>query len=207
MSSVEAMIPPVPVTPLPAPQYRYSPEEYLAFERGSIEKHEYFDGRIFAVVGASRAHNLITVNLIAFLHLQLGDRPFEIYPSDMRVKVRETGLYTYPDISVVSGEPQFADDEFDMLLNPTLIVEVLSTSTEEYDRGGKFEHYRQVPSLQMYLLVSQSKRDVELRTRQPDGSWTVSRFPPSGPVVPLSAMGCDLPLDEIYRRVSLTAES
>src|SRR6266498_1001389 len=118
-----------------------SPEEYLRLERQSEYKSEYLNGEIFAMTGASRKHNLITTNISREISQQLKPRPCEVYAVDMRVKVRATGLYTYPDIAVVCGEPQFEDDYIDTLLNPTLLIEVLSQSTERYDRIAKSSYY------------------------------------------------------------------
>ena len=130
---------------------RYTPEEYLAMERKADVKSEYFNGFITAMSGASRKHNLVTANISAVIHGQLRDRPCEVYIGDMRVRVTPTGLFTYPDVVAVCGEPKFLDDEFDTLLNPTLIIEVLSPSTAEYDRQDKFEHYRSLDSLREYV--------------------------------------------------------
>ena len=132
-----------------AAKTHYTPEQYLALERDSSIRHEYHNGSIFAMSGASREHNLIALNLGAELRTQLLDRPCEAYVSDMRVLVARTGLYTYPDIVAVCGERQFQDSEVDTLLNPTLIIEVLSSTTEAYDRGKTFAHYRRLPSLQV----------------------------------------------------------
>src|ERR1051325_5141739 len=121
-----------------------TPEEYLAIERKSEVKHEYFAGEMFAMVGASKWHNLIAANVIRVLGNQLLDRPCNVYPSDMRVKARATGMYTYPDVVVACAEEQFDDAERDTLLNPVVIIEVLSESTEAYDRGRKFEHYQSI---------------------------------------------------------------
>lgn len=138
-------------------QQRYTPEEYLTLERQAQCKSAYYAGEIFATAGASRWHNLIVTNVLRELSLQLKGRPCTTYPSDMRVKVSPTGLYTYPDVTVVCGEAQSEDHQQDTLLNPTLIVEVLSESTEAYDRGGKFAHYRKLPSLLEYVLITQTK--------------------------------------------------
>jgi Uma2 family endonuclease len=134
-----------------------TPNEYLILERQAPYKSEYRDGQIVAMSGASRQHNIITANVVAELHAQLKQRSCTVLPSDMRVKVTSTGLYTYPDVVVVCGEALFDDNQQDTLLNPTLIVEVLSKSTEAYDRGDKFKHYRHLPSLAEYLLISQDK--------------------------------------------------
>ena len=124
-----------------------TPEEYLRLERASQEKHEYFKGEIFAMTGATENHNIIAGSTFAALYSELRKKPCQIYPSDMRVRIPATGLYTYPDISVVCGTPEFEDDGLDTLLNPTVIIEVLSPSTEPYDRGKKFQHYRTIPTL------------------------------------------------------------
>ncbi|MCG9129442.1 Uma2 family endonuclease, partial [Candidatus Poribacteria bacterium] len=139
----------------------YTPEEYLIKERSADFKSEYRDGDIVAMPGASRQHNLITVNISSGLHIQLIDRSCEVYTNDMRVKVSDTGLYTYPDVVVVCEEPNFEDNNFDTLLNPTVIVEVLSPSTETYDRNEKFTSYQTLESLQEYILVSQNNKVVE----------------------------------------------
>ena len=135
--------------------------EYLDFERASEFKHEFLAGEVFAMTGASRAHNLMSVNVITTLKNQLRGRPCEIYPGDMRVAVKATGLYTYPDISVVCGEAQFADDQLDTLLNPTVIIEVLSPSTERDDRGKKFQNYREIVALEEYVLIAQDSPRIE----------------------------------------------
>jgi len=126
------------------PVIRLTPEQYLALERKAETKSEFYNGEMFAMSGASRWHNLITGNVLAELHPLLKNRPWTIYPSDMRVKVSPAGLYTYPDVTVVCGEAQFEDQHFDTLLNPTLIVEVLSKTTAAYDQGEKFEQYRKL---------------------------------------------------------------
>ena len=135
-------------------QKHYTPEEYLALERQAQYKSEYYAGEIFAMAGASRWHNLIVTNVLRELSLQLKGRPCTTYPSAMRVKISPTGLYTYPDVTVVCGAARFEDTQQDTLLNPTLIVEVLSESTEAYDRGGKFAHYRKLNSLLEYVLIT-----------------------------------------------------
>jgi Uma2 family endonuclease len=133
---------------------RLTPEEYLARERQVDTKSEFYDGELFAKAGASRSHNLIVGNVTGELRAQLRGRPCEVYPADMRVKVSETGLYAYPDVVVVCGEPRFEDEHLDTLLNPTVIVDVLSPSTEAYDRGEKFAQYRKLASLREYVLIA-----------------------------------------------------
>lgn len=181
---------------------RMSEQEYLAFERASEIKHEYFAGELFAMSGASEAHNLISGNVVTNLNIQLRNRQCLVYPSDMRVRVSATGLYTYPDISVACGKPQFADDQFDTLLNPALLVEVLSPSTERYDRGRKFQDYRLLPSLQEYLLIAQDAPRIEHYLRQPDESWRLTDTQGLESSLVLPTLGCTLALAEIYLKVT-----
>ena len=148
----------------------WTSEEYLAMERASPEKHELFGGEVFAMAGANNAHNLIVSNTIIALGTTLRGKCF-VYPSDMRIHVPATRLYTYPDVSVVCGKPEFADEMEDMILNPVVLVEVLSPSTESYDRGKKFESYRSIPSFLDYLLVAQDRVLVEHYRRQPGRGW------------------------------------
>ena len=149
-------------------------EEYLIFERSASYKSEYFNGEIFAMAGASKKHNLIVGNTFAELHSQLKKRLCQVYSNDMRVKVSDTGSYTYPDIVVACEQEQFDDKYKDTLLNPVVIIEVLSDSTEAYDRGGKFEHYRHLVSLLEYVLIAQDKYLIERYVRQSDWQWLSS---------------------------------
>lgn len=181
---------------------RLSVEEYLAAERASQERHQFLDGEVFAMGGASQRNNLIVTNLVRELSVQLKGRPCETYANDMRVKVSETGLYTYPDVVVVCGGADFDDEHRDTLLNPTLIIEVLSESTEAYDRGKKFEHYRALASCTDYLLVAQDHVRVEHYARQPQGRWLLTEAGRPRDVVPLPSIGCELALQELYDRVA-----
>lgn len=180
----------------------YTTEEYLARERMAEAKSEYLGGEILAMAGASRAHNLITVNLSRELSQQLRGRPCEAYSADMRVRVRETGLYTYPDVVVACGDIQFEDDQVDTLLNPVVVIEVLSPKTEAYDRGEKFAHYRRLESLQEYVLVAQDKMRVERYVRQGD-QWVLSELSALEDVLQIDAIGCNVGLSDIYERVEL----
>ena len=179
--------------------------EFLAFERASEIKHEYLDGYVYTMTGASRAHNLICINAAATLHGQLRQKPCEIYANDMRVKVQATGLYTYPDLSVVYDEPQLAGGEFDTLLNPVLLIEVLSPSTESYDRGKKFQHYRQIDSLGDYVLIAQDSPRIERFTRQPDDTWLLADAVGLDASVELPSLGCTLALADVYEKVTFEA--
>jgi len=183
------------------PQPRLTPQQYLAWERQQETRHEFFDGEIFAMTGASREHNLVCLNTAASLHNQLRGKPCEVYNNDMRVKVSETGMYTYPDIVAACTEPQFEDAEVDTLLNPVLIIEVLSDSTEQYDRGAKFRHYRTLESLQDYLLVAQAECRVEHYVRAAAGGWLLTEYGGRDNTIDLAAVGCRLLLRDMYERV------
>ena len=184
----------------------YTPEQYLELERAAEHRSEYVSGQVYAMSGASRAHNLIATNLLREVSLQLRGRPCETYPGDMRVKVSGTGLYTYPDVSIACGDPRFEDDHVDTLLNPTVIFEVLSPSTEAYDRGAKFAHYRRLESISDYVLLSQDRPLVEHYLRQGDdsGTWLLTEVTGLDGFLHLTSVGCKLALSDVYERVSFT---
>jgi Uma2 family endonuclease len=182
-------------------KHRLTVEEYLALERRSESRSEYLDGETFAMVGASREHNLISGNVFAALHAQLRGKSCEVYANDMRVRVSATGLFAYPDVVVVCGPAEFHDTESDTLLNPRLIVEVLSPTTENYDRGTKFAHYRMVASLVDYVLITQDRVHVEHFTKQTDGRWLLSETDDRKMALELPSIGCRLVLAEVYERV------
>lgn len=186
-------------------QSRLAPEEYLALERRAETRSAYLKGELFAMSGASRRHNLITVNITAGLHAQLRQRPCEVYTSDMRLKVSPTGLYTYPDVVVVCETPQFEDAELDTLLNPTPIVEVLSRSTEDSSRGGKFEHYRRLDSLQEYLLVAQDRCHIVHDTREPAQTWRLSETTRFDDRLRLPSLSAELLVADMYAKVRFDA--
>ncbi|TRW95831.1 Uma2 family endonuclease [Candidatus Methylobacter oryzae] len=179
----------------------YTAEEYLMLERSAEIKSEFHDGQIYAMTGASREHNLIAFNIGRELGNQLKKRPCEAYLSDMRVKAAEARSYHYPDIVVVCDKPQFEDAHVDTLLNPTLLVEVLSPSTEAYDRGGKFAHYRKIPTLREYLLVTQDRPSIERYLRQGD-AWILTEATELDAAIPLQSIDCVLSLREVYDKVS-----
>ena len=184
-----------------------SPEEYLALERKAEYKSEYLNGEIFAMTGASRKHNLITINIGGSLNQQLKRNPCEVYVGDMRVKVTANGLYTYPDVVVVCGEPKFEDDYVDTLLNPTFLVEVLSKSTERYDRIAKSSYYRSLDSLAEHLLVAQDEYLIEQYVKQVDGQWQLFDYRSLDSVVELQSIGCSLALRDVYDKVAIDSES
>ena len=186
---------------------RLTPEEYLAIERNADHKSEYFAGEIFAMAGASERHILIVTNVSGELSALLKKRPCKVYSNNMRVKVSQSGLFTYPDIVVVCGEPSFEDGKKDTLLNPTLVVEVLSESTEAHDRGKKFEHYRRIPSLGEYLLIAQDRCRIEQFIKQIDGKWLFSEINSQDAIVKLPSVNCELAVSEIYDKVEFEKES
>ena len=179
---------------------RATREAYRAAERAAEHKSEYIDGFVLAMTGASRAHNVIAGNVSAALNVQLAESPCEVYVADMRVKVSYTGDHTYPDVVVACGDIAFEDAELDTLLNPAVIVEVLSPSTEGYDRGTKFEIYRRIASLQEYIMVAHDRVLVEHYVRHEEGWHYISYdAPDQSPHLP--SIACTLPLNDIYRKV------
>ena len=183
------------------PKPYITPEEYLAHDRQAQVKSEYYAGQIIAFAGASKQHNLIVANVLAGIHRQLVDRPCNVYPSDMRVRISKTGMYAYPDIVVTCGEEQFADENSDILLNPLVLIEVLSESTANYDRGDKFDQYRRIESLREYILVSQEPYRADQYVRQNDTQWLLTEFHGAEDVIRLSSINCELALKEIYAKI------
>jgi len=179
-----------------------TPEEYLAFERKAETKNEYVNGEIFAMTGASRKHNLIALYIAGELRQQLKGKPCEVYPGDMRVKAPASRSYVYPDVVVVCGEPQLEDDYLDTLLNPTLVVEVLSKSTESYNRLAKSSYYRTIESLSEYLLVSQEEYRVEQYVKQAEGRWLLADVRALEAEIELESIGCSFALRDIYERIT-----
>jgi Uma2 family endonuclease len=181
------------------PRSFVSEAEYLEHERKAEFKSEYLDGEVFAMAGGSPRHAWIVVNTAAELRYRLKDSLCRVSSSDLRLRV--TRLYTYPDVMVVCAEPQFADDQKDTLLNPVLVIEVLSESTGDYDRGRKFQHYRTLPSLKEYLTIAQDEPHVEHWVRQPDNHWVLFEYNGIAETLQLSCVGCDLPLAEVYHKI------
>jgi len=178
-----------------------TPAEYLRLERQAETKSEYWDGQVYAMVGATEEHNLIATNLVISLGSQLRSKPCKVYSNDMRVKVSAAGLYTYPDVIVVCGKAHFEDRHRDTLLNPTVLIEVLSPSTAAYDRGAKFEFFRMLESLSDYLLVAQDRPIIEHYVRQPDDKWLLSTYKGLEAVVHVGFIGCDVRLADVYDKV------
>ena len=182
-----------------------TPEEYIATERKATLKSEYLSGEIVAMSGASDTHNLITMNVATGLYNQLAEQGCRVYASDMRVGIEEGASYFYPDIAVTCDKPRFEDDVFDTLINPQVVIEVLSDSTANYDRGEKFRRYRQLESLQEYLLISQDQVHVEHYLRQ-GKQWILSEFSALENVLPLVSIEAELSLNQIYRFVEFETD-
>ena len=180
---------------------RFTVAEYLSMDRDASEKHEFAFGEIYAMGGASARHVEIVGNIVSELRNHLRQRPCRVYSTDLRLCVDADNRYTYPDVVVVCSQPQFLDDRLDTLLNPDLIVEVLSESTRNYDRGDKFQQYRGIPSFREYLLVDQAKAHVERYSKQQDGTWSLWETDSLDHVVHLESIAVMLPVSEIYLKV------
>lgn len=178
---------------------RLSPNEYLALDRAAATRSEYYFGEVIAMAGGTQNHSLIASNIGGEARNLLKGRPCRVLNSDMRTKT-STGVYTYPDVLIVCGKPQFEDDREDVLLNPLVIFEVLSPSTESYDRGTKFTHYRSIPSLQAYVIVAQDQAVVECYSRDPRG-WLLTDARGMDQSLHLPGVDITLPLFEIYDKV------
>jgi len=183
----------------------YTPEEYLAFEREAEEKHEYIDGEIIAMAGASREHNLIGVNVSSELRFALKGKSCEVYANDMRVRMKKN-RYGYPDVVVVCAAPEFDDEEFDVLLNPTIAVEVLSKSTRFRDKTEKLATYQKMESLREILLIEQVEPRIEHYIKQTSKQWLLKIYEDLDEIVFLEAIDCHLPVAEIYAQIEFKSE-
>ena len=170
--------------------------EYLAFDAAHEGRHEFVNGEIIAMAGTSVSHSVVTMNASNALGVALKGRPCRPYGADLRVLIDETGLYAYPDVTVVCGELSLSDTNPPSVRNPTVIVEVLSESTESYDRGAKLEHYRRRASVQCVLLIDSRRRGITRYTRNADGSWTLYDF--TAGTVGIDALGVALAVDDLY---------
>ncbi len=182
------------------PRRRLTPEDYLRAERRAEEKSEFHDGEMLAMAGASYAHNVIVANVVAELRHQLKGRSCTVLPSDIRVWIESFRRHVYPDVTVVCGEPEFTDAEQETLVNPTLLVEVLSKSTRDYDRGDKFERYRTLDTFSEHLLLAQSRVHCEHHLRQPDRAWLLTEEHRLDATLVLPSIDCELALAEVYDR-------
>lgn len=195
---------------LPKLKPRFTIDQYLAIERAAQERCLFFDGEIYSMAGESDAHGIISVNVVVSLGSQLRDTPCSARTKDTKVRSSPiptsgkatAGMFSYPDILVVCGEPEFHDAYRDIILNPKVILEILSESTEAFDRGDKFDRYQSWnPSLTDYLLISQDKPQIEHFTRQPDGTWSYRRYQGLEANVSIPSIHCVLKLDDVYDRI------
>ena len=185
---------------------RFTPEEYLVFERAADHKSELINGELYAMAGVSREHSLIVTNLGSALHTRLRGRPCETHLTDLRLSVPDTRLYTYPDALVICGEPRFVDEMFDTVTNPLVLFDVLSPSTEAYDRGAKFAHYRRLTSLKYYVLISQTEPLVERYERQESNDWLLTELRGLDAMLALPALEISIPLRDLYERIVFASE-
>ena len=186
------------------PISRLTEEQYLAIERAAEFKSEFLDGEIFAMSGVSLQHTRLEVNLLAELSNRLRGTRCEVLASNMRVRVSQSGMYAYPDISIVCGKPVLADGHQENLLNPIVLFEILSPSTEKYDRGLKFQSYRTIESLRDYVLVDQNKIRIEHYTRQVENTWTLRDYQDPGEELKIDSIGVSITLKGIYERVEFS---
>lgn len=191
------------MTALPKPIY--NADQYLALEETADYRSQFYEGEIFAMTGASRRHNVIAGNFYANLHSRLRNRSCEIYQNDMRVKVA-VDFYTYPDIVIVCGDPQIEQKHGENLLNPQVIVEVLSPSTEKFDRGEKARLYRLMPSLEEYVLISQNEMHIEHFVRQQNGGWLLTELSETAEILELPTISCQINVSEIYAKIDFPVE-
>lgn len=189
---------------LPQEKIEMTPEQYLAMDVEPDVKYEYYNGEVFAMTGASLEHNLINSNINRHLgnHIISNHLTCKVLSNDMRVKIEAIEKYTYPDVSVVCGDVELLKDAFDTLLNPIVIIEILSDSTEAYDRGMKFAHYRLIPTLKEYILVAQAYCQVERYLRGNDGGWRYFSYDKMTDHLPIESIDCSLPLSDIYRWIT-----
>lgn len=183
------------------PERYYSLDEYFTLEDSGEGKHEFYQGVIYAMTGASARHNHLAANVITSINNQLRGKPCVVYAGDLRVKIEATNLYTYPDASVICGPLQYDGTRSDTVTNPTIIIEVLSPSTEDYDRGKKFQHYRTIRSLRAYLVIAQDAMRVEYYARKDDHQWLLTEYSSPEQAIPLDAIQATVTLDEIYDKV------
>jgi Uma2 family endonuclease len=200
----ENLLEEIAMSAIPNEPIRMSESEYLEFERQNEFKHEYINGEVFAMAGASREYLLLCTALSRLLANQLDDRDCEVYSNDIRVKAEKLSSYYYPDVVVVCGEPKFIDKVFDTLTNPTVIIEVLSPSTKRFDANEKFADYRRMDSVQEYLLVYQDKARIEHYFKNSEGKWEVEDLLGLEATLQLTSIDCELKMADIYKKLKLS---
>lgn len=197
---------PVVTKKLPATQITkrdYTPEEYLALEEKAIDKSEYHDGEIIPMTGGTTNHNSIIINLIANLKFGLRSRDYRLFTSDVRLWIPETRRYVYPDIMVIQGNPVYQGSNSTIVINPCLIIEVLSSSTKDYDRGGKFLYYRSIPEFREYILIDQYSYHIEQFAKNSNNKWVLTEYDSEDAILVLESVEFQIPLRDIYERITL----
>jgi Uma2 family endonuclease len=184
----------------------YSPEEYLELEINAEEKHEYIDGKIILMSGGTPNHNRITLNFGSVLNFALKGQPYDVFAADLRLWIPQRRIYTYPDIMVVGGDLQFQEERKDAIINPVAIAEVLSTSTQAFDRGEKFKIYRTIASFQEYVLIDQYSMHVERYYKQEHNQWIFSEYDAPESILKLNSVPCDISLADLYDKVNFEVE-
>lgn len=188
---------------LPQELQYFTLKDYLYIERQSEIRHEYLDGHVYAMAGENPDHSTICFNLSGIIHAQLRDKPYRGFSPNMKVRTDPGDLFSYPDLTIVCGEPIYHDKRGDVLLNPTVVFEVLSPSTEKYDRGEKFARYREnISSLQNYVLVSQSEAKIEMHTKQESGEWNKTEVIGLENELYIASIDCCIPLEEVYLNIT-----
>ncbi len=191
----------------PTEKRHYTPEEYLALEESAIDKSEYHDGEIIPMTGGTTNHNSIIINLIANLKFGLRGKDYRLFTSDVRLWIPLTSRYVYPDIMVIQGEPQYQGSNKTIVTNPLVIVEVLSNSTKDYDRGGKFLAYRSIPEFQEYILVDQYSYHIEQFAKNSNGKWVLTEYDSEESLLILESVEFQIPLREIYERINFEVKA
>jgi Uma2 family endonuclease len=186
------------------PLHQMSEQEYLLFEEQSEQRHEFYQGEVFAMAGGSITHARIMANALGEIRQRLKGKTCEVFGSDLRVQIEVSGLYTYPDLSIVCGDIRRYKGRMDTITNPVALIEVLSPAAAEYDRGQKFEFYREIPSLQEYILISSSRIRIEQFTRTATGQWLLTDYKSRDEVLYIESIAEDIRLEELYSRVSFT---
>ncbi len=184
-----------------APILKYSIAEYLQNEEKSLEKHEYYQGEVFAMAGASIPHNQIVANTLIDIGSYLNGKKCRIFPSDLKIHVKANSLFTYPDLSIVCGKVETLENHKDIVTNPTILIEVLSPTTQDYDRGGKFKLYRDIPSLKEYILISSLEVLVEKYNKQADGTWVLHEYKAEKNLFTIAPIDMTAELKSLYRNV------
>jgi Uma2 family endonuclease len=188
-----------------APILKYSIADYLESEKKSLEKHEYYQGEIFAMASASIPHNKVVANALVNIGSYLNNKKCQIFPSDLKIHVKANSLFTYPDLSIVCGKVETLENHKDIVINPAVLIEVLSATTQDYDRGGKFKLYRDIPSIKEYILISGLEVLVEKYNKQADGTWILHEYKIENDSFTIASINMPVEMKSLYRNVEFEA--